>query len=931
MADDNIRVFLKEFEKVVRKNGKVVLAERIRQIRRLPEPLNYLCKILSENHRSRRQDASFEQRFTWFKNYTSEKGKKLCKSEAKDLASLTRKWNLEESVVHTLHISVSLWTKFPFLFWDGEQPHDDIIRRSFDDLQRMVNIDPIKRKVLLATLSSHVEERQREVFPNAEWEDTSLSDSQWRRPSCFLESSLIELTKQLWPDITGPEERKKRTWLANFSRWGWKWMRLENPGMVLSLSSISSSCFEKKKLNGLQFKALNSWVTTTSQFNIIDTLNTGWDAIVNYYCDIRRRRWLAEQYMVYGPCGLLQPGPGNSPRPHNQQAVCPSSPSPDRPPFLAADSDLRSESSGELSDYSSAESSVDVEEDEELPSPKRQCLGRYNVRRVPSQACVGRSYPSSSTSFIENLQSSRELLPGTSEPREEAEEHVISSCALEGIQAASLLSTQFSNSGVNLHLNGILPKDLQHQPYEISLNDHWPTQFSTIMEPQKTTPGDDNIVQALPATNIYQRVPTAQSHDAIIVDFYESPSSQMPAALRTELLPSPESNISQDCLLPILISQQAPPLRHRNDDVQEFFSGCSRVLCSPSPPTALSVSESLFRLIKVYFENSCQHMIFDEDENLLNPSGIKLNYDPCNDFDSYCFTATMLVGRKLHFRHALSKAFDLVKPILQAEHPQTLPCFLEVFIHLIQTGLLDVATSLRRFIKSMSAEIIRDGRPWGQICRLLGELDSDTLDEALARIWKCTTDTFESKLGAYSRLAVSVRLDYIKRVFGITSKFEEEFLLRDLLGKFNGILSLSTPRVMLNLAHNLNRQGRHGEAEEMALKVLSLLQENEIYSERIVERIECLKIVSHSQFYQCNLAAEQTMREAIQIIVDQWGIQHPWFLEFMNVLESWLRHWDRKEDANKLLGEIEVLRRKDEIDEQLDGVGSPCEDDIGEA
>jgi hypothetical protein len=168
---------------------------------------------------------------------------------------------------------------------------------------------------------------------------------------------------------------------------------------------------------------------------------------------------------------------------------------------------------------------------------------------------------------------------------------------------------------------------------------------------------------------------------------------------------------------------------------------------------------------------------------------------------------------------------------------------------------------------------------------------------------------------------VSVRLDYIKRVYGITNYLEEERLLRDLLAQFGGIPRLPTPRIMLNLAHNLNRQGRHDEAEEMALEVLSLLQEYEIYARRIVERIESLKIVSRSQFNKGKtLAAEQTMREAIRMIVDQWGIQHSWIPEFMNILEGWLRGWGREEDANALRGEIEKLMGKDDIDEQLDGV-----------
>jgi hypothetical protein len=186
----------------------------------------------------------------------------------------------------------------------------------------------------------------------------------------------------------------------------------------------------------------------------------------------------------------------------------------------------------------------------------------------------------------------------------------------------------------------------------------------------------------------------------------------------------------------------------------------------------------------------------------------------------------------------------------------------------------------------------------------------------MAETWKCTTDIFDRELGTFSQLALSIRLDYIKRVYGFTNYLEEERLLRDLVAQFGSIPKLSTPRVKLNLAHNLNRQGCHNEAEEMALEVRSLHEKYGMYDERVGERIESLKIVSHSQFNQGKtLAAEQTMGEAIQMIVDHWGIQHPWVPEFKNVLEGWLRGWGREEDANILLGEIKELMGKDEIDE----------------
>ena len=63
------------------------------------------------------------------------------------------------------------------------------------------------------------------------------------------------------------------------------------------------------------------------------------------------------------------------------------------------------------------------------------------------------------------------------------------------------------------------------------------------------------------------------------------------------------------------------------------------------------------------------------------------------------------------------------------------------------------------------------------------------------------------------------------------------------------------------------------------------------------------------------MAAEQTMREAIQMIVDQWGIQHSWVPEFMSVLEGWLRVWGSTVDADTLRGEIEELMGRDGIDE----------------
>lgn len=334
------------------------------------------------------------------------------------------------------------------------------------------------------------------------------------------------------------------------------------------------------------------------------------------------------------------------------------------------------------------------------------------------------------------------------------------------------------------------------------------------------------------------------------------------------------------------------------------------------PPRDLSVYENLLRNVRAYFMYTCGNMKFDDDGVLLRPDGAKFYNNFCTDFDSYCFTATMLMerGEQIEGGSVLSRAFTLIKPILEVEHPRTLACFFEVLIHLVQFGFLEVASMLRRFIKEMAAVTSRKREPWSRICRLLGELDEASILCGLAQCWEAIADTFDSVLGTANRLAVSVRLDYIKRV--VTDPSKEEILLRRRLDALGNLPTDSTPRVKLNLARNLHRQGRHDEAEGLAQSVLQMLQHYNIYRGRFSERIESLKTLSHSQHSQGKTAqAQRNMQQAIGMIVKEWGAQHPWALEFKIVVEGWFRSHGRYEDADALKREIEDLATQDVIEE----------------
>jgi hypothetical protein len=326
----------------------------------------------------------------------------------------------------------------------------------------------------------------------------------------------------------------------------------------------------------------------------------------------------------------------------------------------------------------------------------------------------------------------------------------------------------------------------------------------------------------------------------------------------------------------------------------------------------LTAHELLLYNIKTYFRNTCRNMKFDGRGTLITPNGAKLRNDCCTEFDSYYFTATILSRKKKYHDCyiAISKASQLVEQIVRAEHPRTLACFFEVFIHLTQNGFDQVTLLLRDNISAVAIPIFQEGHPWGQILRLFCKIDPDLFRPTIERAWECITDTCDRELSSTSPLAVSIRLDYVKRVCGSTNPMREETLLRELLGTLekpgsHRLARLAIPRVMLNLARSIGRHKDNLEVEALALRASQMLKD-EIYAEKDAERIECLKILSHNQFKRgCIVDAEKNMRAAIKMIEEKMGKHHSWAYEFMNVLENWFRSWGRVTEANALWADIQ--------------------------
>lgn len=232
MSDEVFRIHLEQLEGRVRSEGEDGLADLIQQIRSLPNPVAFLRRSLAPRKGRKRHDLSSDARAAWFTSYRSQDDAALSAEEVLSLVSLTSHWDLENSAVQTLETVATLWCRCPFIFW-GEKCGNNIILKAFNDLRN----DPIRRKVILTTLSEYVEEHQKNI-PRELWErEISKPDSEREsRPAFCLKASLGHLSRSLWPHAKDEEEKKNRTRLADFSLWGWKWRQLEHPGFILSIS-----------------------------------------------------------------------------------------------------------------------------------------------------------------------------------------------------------------------------------------------------------------------------------------------------------------------------------------------------------------------------------------------------------------------------------------------------------------------------------------------------------------------------------------------------------------------------------------------------------------------------------------------------------------------------------------------------------------------
>ncbi|KEY83598.1 hypothetical protein BA78_8605, partial [Aspergillus fumigatus] len=240
--EQDIRTALSDLERLVRVAGSNEIGDHLRRILESPNQIAALHRAFSKRlKRSKGSDTLSSEQHTFFTQFVSPDGGRLSDAQIHHLVSFTKFWELGEESVNDLKIRSLLWTARPELFWDGGTPDMNIIRRCYNDLERMTGVDPLKRKVLLVIFSQTVQEEQRRLREEQRRQRSRKrkipgSDaSDYGRDAILLTASLRTLSCRLWPDLKGDDEKKQRKSFSAYSLAGWKWQQLQYIEMILSL------------------------------------------------------------------------------------------------------------------------------------------------------------------------------------------------------------------------------------------------------------------------------------------------------------------------------------------------------------------------------------------------------------------------------------------------------------------------------------------------------------------------------------------------------------------------------------------------------------------------------------------------------------------------------------------------------------------------
>jgi hypothetical protein len=337
---------------------------------------------------------------------------------------------------------------------------------------------------------------------------------------------------------------------------------------------------------------------------------------------------------------------------------------------------------------------------------------------------------------------------------------------------------------------------------------------------------------------------------------------------------------------------------------------------SPRSPETLAVPERILANIRNYFLGSFEAgtWISRRSEILACISTKKAGNSTAllKDFNDKSAAACRLLNKEFFMEAGLTlvSASAGMKDILLAEHPHTLACIFDAIDFFRRTGRPELAPLVLRQFADLAAVILPGLHPLGQICKQLIPLDSSQLEDVTIIARQGAIDCLGSVLGPMHYSTLLHRLQQIEAVQRSDCK-SAETALRALLRECESASEQHDRRslqTLVSLATQLSGQARDAEIEEIGRVIVA-------HAPHVNPR-DCSRHFSHHGFYFIALAqrnqhkielAEASLREALDVVVSNWGWQYSVALEILVVLETWLTEWGKYAEAAEVRDKIKGI------------------------
>ncbi|KAG8533607.1 uncharacterized protein KY384_001347 [Bacidia gigantensis] len=332
---------------------------------------------------------------------------------------------------------------------------------------------------------------------------------------------------------------------------------------------------------------------------------------------------------------------------------------------------------------------------------------------------------------------------------------------------------------------------------------------------------------------------------------------------------------------------------------------CTTPVISPlSTPAIIETPERILKAIETYIHGSfdARTWVTTEDGECTGKEGTSEHYD----FYSECIEALRFLEDNDSSRtwQFLNMAMARVERMFEVEIPQMLGLITSVLLQYVEDETTSkIAYSILYFISAMSDKKLGSNHPITFCFTRLGRMQASQVMQTLRISQSCQTDCLTQRADRFNMVTLDLLIaqwEWIKKD-NIIQTIEEYLKAAE-----NTIGTVDNRTLYIRQA----LVGYYIEAREYkkAVKVAEELISCAAKTQVPFDMTEALKVLSIAHFgsSERNLA-EQNLRRAISIGSDAWGLGKSDVIGYMSRLQSWLRRWDRHDEAAELQEEIDRI------------------------